>query len=846
MRRAALVCLSIVGASFGARPSLAQSEPSRAPLAENDKLGDGQIESLSIYPAKIELRGTDRSVRIVVTALFANGGVWDVTRKVAFAAADESIARVDSSGVVTPMKDGSTTVRVTLTAGKEHEASVPVTVSHAAEDVPINFANDIVPIFSKHGCNAGGCHGKSGGQNGFQLSLFGYTPSIDYTSLTQESRGRRVFPAAPEHSLLLRKPSGGMPHGGGARFDTDSADYKLIHRWIRSGTPFGRADDPVIQSIAVYPRMRMLSRKGKQQLSVIAIYSDGHSEDVTPRAQYTPGGEDYLEVSGAGLVSALNLPGSASVLVRYQGRIGLFQAVLPSGGDVAKFPKPAPKNFIDEHVFRRLDLLGIPPSEICTDEEFLRRVSIDLTGTLPSAEDAAAFLADKTENRREALIDRLLERPEHASYFALQWADLLRNRRGGEDRASPLTIGFHRWIYESLIANKPFDQFVREILCAEGSPQDNPPVAWYRSLESPKELVDDTAQVFLGTRIQCARCHHHPFEKWAQDDYWRFANFFSRVQRKNDSNSRSFTISIRRGDSRFTDDEPTSASHKKTYVGLKIPGGEVVAETSDEDPRQLLVDWIVSPSNPLFARGVANRYWKHFLGRGIVEPEDDLRETNPPSNPELLDSLAKDFAEHGYDLRRLERVIVSSATYQLSSVPNEQNRADRQSFARYQPSRFSAEVLLDAIDRVTGRKTRFQNTLRDARAIDLPDEASRSYFLEVFGKPDRASACACERSGDVTLAQVVHLLNSREVQEKLSHDEGRSAALAKDSRPLPERVDELFLVAFARHPTRTEQEQAQKHFEERKDDKSAPGASRKAWEDLIWALINSKELYFKR
>lgn len=814
-------------------------------LSEAGLLGQGDLKALSIFPPRVEIRGADRLATLVVTGAYSSGGARDLTQEAVLSVSDSAVAAVDPQGILRPLRDGAAEL-VASVGGIQ--ARAPLVVSHTSADLPINFSNDIVPIFSKNGCNAGGCHGKSGGQNGFQLSLFGYTPAFDFAAITMESRGRRVFPAAPEHSLLLRKATGSVPHGGGQRFPVDSPDYRLLHRWMRSGMPFGKPDDPVVERISVYPRFRALAPGGRQQLAVTAFYSDGKAEDVTQRAQFTPGEADYLHVSASGLVAVSDLPGQGTVMARYKGHVALFRAMIPSGLDISRLPFPPEESFIDHHVFERLKVLGIPPSGLCLDSEFLRRASLDVCGALPSATEAAEFLDDRDPQKRRKLIDRLLERPEYASYFALQWGDLLRNRRGGEARAAPQTIAFHQWIHDSLLLNKPFDLFAREILCAEGSVSDNPCVAWYRSLESPKLLVDDTAQVFLGTRIQCARCHHHPFEKWGQEDYWRFANFFSRVTRKDDSNSRSFALSLRRGDSRFTDDEPTSASFRKTYTGLQLPGGPKVEESSDEDPRQALSDWLVSPANALFARGIVNRYWKHFFGRGIVEPEDDLRETNPPSNADLLDALAKDFTSHGYDLKHLIRTICASATYQLSSIPNGQNARDRQNFCRYQPRRLPAEVLLDAMDQVTAKKTRFQNVLREARAIELPDETSRTYFLDVFGKPARNSACACERSEDITLSQVIHLLNSREVEEKVSAGDGRAAQLAKDPRRDEEKIEELFLAAFSRRPGEDEMLKAVEFLAERarRGEKDPATARRRAWEDLLWAFVNTKEFFFRR
>jgi hypothetical protein len=835
--------LSAGGPAALEREAAAAAPEETPPFADLAPRAAGETARLVVVPAEAALRGGESSLQLVVTGVDAAGGVRDLTLEASYAVDDPALALVQPGGLVTPLADGATRILVRA-AGQE--AAVAVAVSHTGIDLPLNFANDIIPIFSKSGCNAGGCHGKSGGQNGFAMSLFGFTPELDYKTLVHESRGRRVFPAAPEHSLLLRKATGALPHGGGERFAAGSLEYRLVHRWIRSGMPWGRPDDPALERIEVYPRHRVLERRGRQQLAVTAFFKDGGREDVTRMAQFSVEEPDYLEVTPEGRVASLDVPGQGVVLVRFKGRVAFFRATVPSGVDITSFPRPEARNVIDRHVFARLEALGIPPSRLANDAEFLRRASIDVSGTLPTAAEARSFLEDQSPDKRERLVDDLLERPAYASYFALLWADVLRNRRGEQERAAPLTIRFHRWVYESLVENKPFDRFVRELLCAEGNIADTPAVGWYRFLERPTALVDDAAQVFLGTRMQCARCHHHPFEKWGQEDYWHFANFFSRLARKEESDSRDFTISVERRESRLTDDEPTSASYRKTYSALQVPGGEAIVETPDGDPREVLADWMTSPENPLFARALVNRYWKHFFGRGIVEPEDDLRETNPPSNPELLEALAADFVAHGYDLKRLIRTICGSATYQLSSEPNEHNRADRQSFARFQPRRLPAEVLLDAVNQVAGATTKFRNARRGARAIELPDEGGRSYFLDVFGKPERGSACACERSGDVTLAQVLHILNSREVVEKVGAAEGRPALLAADERPDGEKVCDLFLAAFARPPSAEEEARALAHLEAAADKERSPASRRRAWEDLVWALLNTKEFLFNR
>ena len=813
-----------------------------SPYADVARLADGDLEAISVVPARVTVRGADRVVRIVVTGTFAGGGARDLTREAACVVVAPKVARVDEHQVVHPVSNGETTLRFEH-SGKVVE--VPVVVSHTESDLPINFANDIVPIFSKLGCNTGGCHGKSGGQNGFQMSLFGFTPSIDYRALRFESRGRRVFPAKPGHSLLLLKATGRLPHGGGAILDEDSPEHDLLARWIGSGLPLGRPDDPFVSSISVYPRHRAIRRGASQQLAVTALFSDGHTEDVTSVAEFSVSEEDYLEIDERGLVTARDIPGSGAVLVRFKGFVDSFRATIPSEVDISSFPWPEPRSYIDKLVFERLDALGIPPSKLSDDAAFVRRAFLAICGTLPRPAEVERFFADDRVDKRARLVDELLERPEYASYFALLWADVLRNRRGSI-QAAPMTIRFRNWIHDQLLGEVSYDEFVRQIVCAEGSIADNPTVGWYRELDNPKKLVDDTAQVFLGTRMQCARCHHHPHEKWSQDDYWRFANFFSRVKRKDNSTQRTFAVTLERRRSRLNDDESTSATYRKSYKRLQAPGGPEIEEDLNDDPRQLLVDWMVAADNRLLAKALVNRYWKTFFGRGIVEPEDDIRATNPASNPELLDALAKDFSDSGYDLKHLVRRIINSATFQLSSEPNEHNKTDRQNFSRFQARRLPAEVVLDAVDQVLGTTTRFDGMRRGARAIEIPDEGSRNYFLDTFGKPQRATACACERAGSVTLPQVILFLNSRQMSEKIADKAAPPARFVADERPDAEKVRELFLRVFSRPPRAEESERALSYLKAAAAEKKNDKAAREAWEDLVWALLNSKEFVFLR
>jgi hypothetical protein len=797
--------------------------------------GGGDKAALTIHAAGADeaeagkaakLVGPEARLQLVVTHRDAAGKTSDATAKAAYKAAPEGVVAVDASGQVVPLKDGTATVTA---AHEGMSTSVAVAVEKFAQPEPINFPNRVVPIFTKYGCNAGGCHGKSGGQNGFRLSLLGFEPQEDYEYLVKESFGRRLFPAAPEHSLFLLKGIGAIPHGGGDKLKKDSHDYRVIVRWIQQGMPYGKDTDPTINGLAVYPRHRTLGPDGRQQLRVVASYSDGSSEDVTHSARYEPNDKTMGEVDEAGRVKMLGTPGTVAIMVRYQDRVAVFEATVPLGVEVKNLP-PA-KTAADGPVFAKLTTLGLPPSPTSDDATFLRRVSLDLTGRLPSADRAKAFLADKAADKRDKLVEELLAGEGYADFFANKWSAILRNRRDKESYASG-NFAFHAWLKQAMQENMPYDRFVREILTASGDISRNPAVAWWRQVTKDFEQTEDVAQLFLGVRIQCARCHHHPFEKWSGNDYYGLAAFFSRVGRKDGLGPDEQRVFHKRG--------AAAATHPKSKQALKPSGlGEKALElTADDDPRVALADWMGRKDNPFFAKSLVNRYWKHFFGRGIVDPEDDMRETNPPANRELLETLAKRFVETNFDLKELCRTIVKSSVYQLSSLPNEHNTADRQSFSRYYPRRLSAEVLLDAIDAFNGTTTAFQGLPAATRAVQIPDHGGvNSYFLTVFGKPAGASACECERSGDASLAQSLHLLNSSDIHGKMGA--GIAKTLAADARPDPEKVDELYYRAFARPATEAERKIALAHV-----GKADAKAKQGAWEDVVWALINTKEFLF--
>jgi hypothetical protein len=579
-----------------------------------------------------------------------------------------------------------------------------------------------------------------------------------------------------------------------------------------------------------------------RQLKALATYSDGSVRDVTELALYETNDSAMATVSEAGLVNISDLPGKAAIMVRYQGKAAVFNASVPLGAAVGEVP--ASDNFIDGFVFANLTELGIPPSPVCDDATFLRRVSLDITGRLPTQKEAEAFLSSTDENKRSAYIDSLLRSPGYADFFANKWTTLLKNRR---DNASDITsnFAFHAWIRDSLLANVPYDQLVRELLAATGTIIGNPPVAWYKQVKEPKQQLEDVAQLFLGVRLQCAQCHHHPFERWSQDDYYSLSAFFTQIGRKPTGTRGEDLIFHKRG----------IAQAKNVKTGLQLRpaalGDDVGEIAPDHDPRLTLADWMSRKDNPFFAKALVNRYWKHFFSRGLIEPEDDIRDTNPPTNPELLAALEQHFVQSGYDLKDLVRVITQSKAYQLSSVPNEHNIADRQNYSRYYPRRLQAEVMLDAIDDLTAVKTNFANLPPGTRAVALPDNSynKQSAFLRVFGRPDSTSVCECERVQSSSLAQSLHLINSSEIRNKLTPGHSRAAQLAKREDALEQRITEVYLVAFSREPRESELQTAVAYFnEEQLDGDGKPVDRNKAeqenFRDLIWALMNTKEFLF--
>ncbi|MBM3981504.1 MAG: DUF1549 domain-containing protein [Planctomycetes bacterium] len=813
-----------------------------AVLGAPARAADAPVTGLSAYPAKVVMRGTDDAPQLVITGTRADGRQIDLSGSATYAVSDPKVARVDETGRVYPFANGTAEITATF-EGKT--VKVPLTAEKMEAPLPLNFGNQVNPIFTKLSCSSGGCHGKIAGQNGFRLSLLGFDPAFDYENLLKETRGRRVFPAAPEKSLILTKATGAVPHGGGKKMDPNGEEFKIVRRWIASGMPFGTKDDPTVTKISVYPEHRVVDRKGRQQIAVYAHYSDGSVEDITRRAQYESNDTDIATVSESGVVNTLNITGQAGIMARFNGNVTVFRATVPRAGDVARFDFKE-QTAVDKFTAKKWTELNIAPSGLCSDETFIRRVSLDLTGSLPDAKDVLAFINDKDPAKRDKLVDRLLETPEYAYFFANKWADILRVKRRGQPNRAYGTFAFHTWIREAVANDKPYDDFVREIMVAIGDESKSPPTVWYKEVRTPEQFVDDVSQVFLGQRMACAQCHHHPYEKWSQDDYWGMAAFFGRVSFKtvntpgvsNQNQQNQKQALIVRGTG--------SVQNKRTgqAAPMKALDADPMTAGTDEDPRAKFADWMTSPKNPFFAKTVANRYWAHFFGRGIVDPIDDMRVTNPPSNPELLDALAQTLIDNKYSLKALVKTICKSRTYQLAAEPNEFNKGDKQSFARYYPKRMQAEVLFDAVAKLTDSPTAFPGLPGDKfapnRAIMLPDESFASYFLDVTGRPQRISACECERVNEASLAMTLHLLNSQEVQDKIARAGGRADQLAKDKRTDEEKVTELFLLATGGKPSKEKLDLALEHIAKHATNKKL------AYENIVWALLNSKGFLFNQ
>jgi hypothetical protein len=710
-----------------------------------------------------------------------------------------------------------------------------------------SFLNDVMPLFTRFGCNQGACHGKNAGQNGFRLSLRGYAPELDHQWLTREFAGRRVSTTAPEDSLLLRKPAGLAAHEGGKLFGVESRAYRVLLDWVRSGAPGPLKSDPAVVKLEATPAQRTFKLGETQQLAVQAHYSDGTTRDVTWLSKFDSNDAGLAEVDADGVI-AVRRNGETSVRISFQGQVAVVIVTAPFDAPVDPARLAVRNDFIDDHVFNKLAALHIEPSDLCDDATFLRRAFLDAIGTLPTPDEVRAFLTDRDPTKRAKLIDALLERPEFVDYWALQLGDLFQNRRERDHdvRGTKGVRSFHIWLLQQVARNRPWDELARDVLTATGPTSDKPAVGYFvvtvgeNSEAAKSEVASSVAQAFLGTRIGCARCHNHPLEKYTQDDYFHFAAYFARVHLQRKDPKQGPTTLMVGG----TDGKPT-----KTPIGLTQPRtGLFMAPqpldrtpttvAPDEDPRVKLVAWMTDPKNEYFAGAMVNRVWRHYLGVGLVEPVDDLRNSNPPSNPELWAALKKEFVGHKFDLKHLMRVILNSRTYQLSSATRPGNVTDTRFCSHYRARRLPAEVLLDALCQTTGIPDEFTGYPVGTRAIQVPDTSNKHYFLTLFGKSDRVTACACERSGEVTLPQLMHLENGDSVVRKISSMEGRLLRLLKDPKYNDDAlITELFLVTLSRPPSPEVLASVRQKAAAAKD-------RHEFYRDLFWALLNATEFSF--
>ena len=698
----------------------------------------------------------------------------------------------------------------------------------------LSFHRDVIPVLTKSGCNAGRCHGSFQGRGGLRLSLLGFDPDADYDALLKQHRGRRISPAAPEQSLLLRKATAMVPHGGGRRFDLDSPAYRILRDYIAGGVSSANGS-AVITRIQVEPARMIVQTEQSQPLRVQAFWNDGVERDVTEWALYDTSNESLAEVSTSGVLTARN-PGKAAVVVRYLGQVATVEVVIPFATAATPLEHPR-RNFIDELVAADWQVMQVRSAGMASDAEFLRRVSLDLTGTLPTADEARQFLAATDVGKRERLIDELLERPAYVDYWALKWSDLLRaHRRYLGDRGLESFTG---WIRRAVRENRPVDQLTRELLTGQGNLFTTGPAAFYFVDEQPADLAETTAQVFLGVRLQCARCHHHPFEVWSQEDYRGLAAYFTHLETKNlDPSGRFGGARILRVSDRPANSRRLPGDPQPRILGAPAsPAPTAGTASSTTDLRLELASWVAARDNPYFARNFVNRVWKHLFGRGLVEPVDDLRASNPASMPAVFDAIARDFCDHQFDMKHLLRTICRSAVYQQASESSRLLDQDGALFTHYIPRRVSAEVLLDAISQVTGSPESFPGLPNGTRAIALPDPTVESTFLMTFGRPDRSNACDCARRSQPDLSQTLTLINNSQLQNKIANDSGRLAKAVAANKSDDEIMDELYLATFSRLPTADERQAV-------RDLISGVKSRREAWEDVLWTLLNTAEFSF--
>lgn len=798
---------------------------------------------LQIQPPAVTLTGPQATHRILVLETEKDQIVGDVTGRSEFFSSNPKVAIIEEGGVVKAVGDGEATITA---AHADATATIKVKVEKSREPATLSFVNHVIPVLTKVGCNSGACHGALAGKGGLKLSLRGYDPVADHFVLTRQTGARRVNRQEPARSLMLTKPALVLPHGGGLKLEPDTADYRVLADWIAIGAPGVAPTDPKIERIEVFPARATLKPQDQLQVLVRAWFSDGHAEDVTRWAKFSSTEDLTAGVDDAGLVKVSG-HGEAAIAVLYANQVALVRIASPLENEIdAKVFTQAPRNnFIDGHVLKKLESLKIPPSPQCADGEFIRRAYLDAVGVLPTPEEVKAFVADPRPDRRARLIDALLERSEFVDYWTYKWSDLL--LISSRKLPQPAMRAFAHFVRQSVADDKPWDQFARDILTVRGNSLQNGQANYFLLHKDISDLTETTAVTFLGMSITCARCHNHPLEKWTQDQYWSMANLFSQVAIKNGDRPGEFSIqSATEGD----------VLHPRRGVAMPPTPLDGKPVAGAKDRRVYFADWLTSPDNPYFARAAVNRVWRNFMGRGLVEAEDDLRQTNPPSNEELLDALARDFVKQKYDMKHLIRTIMNSAAYQRSATPLPGNKTDDRFYSRYLIRRLPAEVVLDAYSQITKVPTTFTQIAvgssggnaattdypRGTRALQLPDTQLVSQFLDAFGRPERGQTCACERQQESSVTQALHLNNGQTLNDKLRDKQSRVEEWVKEKISDDDAIRRIFLLSLCREPSMQESARLRKLMTE-----AGPQASRReVLEDLFWSVLTGREFLFNR
>ena len=786
----------------------------------------GNVTKLECYPSEIKLSTAKARQQIVVQAIYSDGVTADVTARAKLAIVNDKFARLDKSDIL-PVADGETELRVTF-GGRSQ--IIPLSVSSATVQPPVSFKLDVMPIFTKAGCNSGACHGTSRGKDGFHLSLYGFDPDGDYYRLTREQIGRRINLAIPKESLIVQKGLGAVQHTGGVRFTTNSALCKTLVAWLENGAKSDPTNVAKLAGIEIFPKSAVMEGSNTLQHFIVrAHYSDGTDRDVTPLAVFISNNDGTAKVAEDGSVTS-GQRGEAFIQVRY----GEFNV----GAQIIVIPKDLPyqwptnivaNNYIDDAVYTKLKKLRLTPSGICDDATFLRRAYLDIIGELPAPSDVGKFLADSSADKRSRLVDQLLDRKEFKELWVMKWAELLEIRSHDNAVYPKTALVYFEWLRNQMLAGQPLDKIVRDLLTSSGSTLRDPAVNYFEMEPDSQKLAENTAQVFLGMRIQCSQCHNHPFDRWTLNDYYGFESFFAQVGRKPGDDPRETVI---------FDRNEGEVKHPVTGVVMrpKFLGGDIPDIKPGESRREVLAKWLTSPDNPYFARNIANIVWAHFMGRGIVEPVDDMRISNPASNPELLDALAAKLVDYQYDFKKLVRDICLSRTYQLDTRANDTNATDDRNFAKASIRRIRAEVLLDCISEVTDTQDKFPGLPRGATAVEIPDGNTSDYFLTTFGRASRSTVCSCDVKVDPNLSQALHLLNGDTVENKIERGGVVKSLLKKGDTP-DQVIDDLYLRCLSREPTADEVAELRKFFK--------PGLTTEpVLNDVFWSLLNAKEFVF--